>query len=58
MSQLIDRWRPLRESMWVSADVTLAVGAIAIGLPEAWHATAVGFAFSRRHLVAGLEQGR
>jgi hypothetical protein len=31
--------------MWVSADVTLAVGAIAIGLPEAWHATAVGFAF-------------
>lgn len=45
MSQLIGRCVPLRESLWVSADVTLAVAAITIGLPETWHATAVGFAF-------------
>ncbi len=31
--------------MWVSADVTVAVAAIAVGLPETWHATAVGFTF-------------
>jgi hypothetical protein len=27
---------PLREALWVSADVTLAVAAIAMGLPERW----------------------
>jgi membrane protease YdiL (CAAX protease family) len=36
---------PLREALWVSADVTLAVGAIAAGLPERWHATLVGALF-------------
>lgn len=36
---------PLREALWVSADVTLAVAAIATGLPERWHTTLVGFAF-------------
>ncbi len=36
---------PLREALWVSADVTLAVGAIALGLPEGSHATLVGFVF-------------
>jgi CAAX protease family protein len=45
MPQLTSRWAPLREALWVSGDVTLAVAAIAIGLPETWHATAVGFAF-------------
>jgi hypothetical protein len=36
---------PLREALWVSADVTLAVAAIAIALPERWHTTLVGFVF-------------
>jgi membrane protease YdiL (CAAX protease family) len=36
---------PLREALWVSADVTLAVAAIAAGLPERWHTTLVGFVF-------------
>jgi membrane protease YdiL (CAAX protease family) len=45
MSQLIGRWEPLREALWASADVTVAVAAIAMGLPESWHATAVGFTF-------------
>ena len=37
--------RPLREALWVSADVTLAVAGIAMGLPERWHTTLVGFVF-------------
>jgi membrane protease YdiL (CAAX protease family) len=36
---------PLLESLWVSADVTVAVAAIAMGLPERWHTTLVGFVF-------------
>jgi uncharacterized protein len=36
---------PLREALWVSADVTVVVGAIALGLPERWHATLVGVVF-------------
>lgn len=36
---------PLREALWVSADVTIAVAAIAMGLPDRWHTTLVGFAF-------------
>jgi membrane protease YdiL (CAAX protease family) len=36
---------PLREALWVSADVTVAVAAIATGLPERWQATLVGFVF-------------
>jgi membrane protease YdiL (CAAX protease family) len=36
---------PLREALWVSADVTLAVAAVAAGLPERWHTTLVGFVF-------------
>jgi membrane protease YdiL (CAAX protease family) len=36
---------PLVEALWVSADVTVAVAAIAMGLPERWHATLVGGAF-------------
>jgi uncharacterized protein len=36
---------PLREALWVSADVTVAVGAITMGLPERWHATLVGVVF-------------
>ncbi|HZU85225.1 MAG TPA: MrtC family glutamic-type intramembrane protease [Polyangiaceae bacterium] len=36
---------PLRQALWVSADVTLAVGAITMGLPERWHGTLVGGAF-------------
>jgi membrane protease YdiL (CAAX protease family) len=39
MSQLV------REVLWVSSDVTLAVAAISMGLPERWHATLVGLAF-------------
>jgi membrane protease YdiL (CAAX protease family) len=35
----------LREALWVSADVTIAVAAIALGLPERWHTTLVGFTF-------------
>jgi membrane protease YdiL (CAAX protease family) len=35
----------LVEALWVSADVTVAVAAIAMGLPERWHATLVGGAF-------------
>lgn len=34
-----------REALWVSADVTAAVGAIAMGLPERWHGTLVGVVF-------------
>lgn len=48
MSQLAGagaRAGALREALWVSSDVTLAVGAIAMGLPERWHATLVGVAF-------------
>jgi membrane protease YdiL (CAAX protease family) len=36
---------PLREALWVSADVTIAVAAIAMGVPERWHTTLVGFVF-------------
>jgi membrane protease YdiL (CAAX protease family) len=39
------KWLALREALWVSADVTLAVAAVSVGLPESWHATAVGFIF-------------
>jgi uncharacterized protein len=39
------RAAPLREALWVSADVTLAVAGIAVGLPERWHTTLVGFVF-------------
>jgi membrane protease YdiL (CAAX protease family) len=35
----------LSEPLWVSADVTAAVAAIAMGLPERWHATLVGVVF-------------
>ncbi|MBV9949825.1 MAG: CPBP family intramembrane metalloprotease [Myxococcales bacterium] len=35
----------LAEALWVSSDVTLAVGAIALGLPDRWHATLVGALF-------------
>ncbi|HEY8088036.1 MAG TPA: glutamic-type intramembrane protease, partial [Polyangiaceae bacterium] len=35
----------LGEALAVSADVTLGVTAIAMGLPERWHTTLVGFAF-------------
>jgi membrane protease YdiL (CAAX protease family) len=37
--------RSLSEALWVSADVTLAVAAIAHGLPERFHTTLVGFVF-------------
>jgi CAAX protease family protein len=36
---------PLREALWVSSDVTVAVGAIAMGLSARWHATLVGVTF-------------
>jgi membrane protease YdiL (CAAX protease family) len=36
---------PLREALWVSADVTIAVAGITMGLPDRWHATLVGAAF-------------
>jgi membrane protease YdiL (CAAX protease family) len=39
------RASPLREALWVSADVTLAVAGIAVALPERWHTTLVGFVF-------------
>jgi membrane protease YdiL (CAAX protease family) len=48
MSELKERGPeepPLSEALWVSADVTIAVGLIAMGLPERWHTTLVGFAF-------------
>jgi uncharacterized protein len=35
----------LREALWVSADLTLAVAAIAIVFPAGWHTTLVGLAF-------------
>jgi membrane protease YdiL (CAAX protease family) len=35
----------LHEALWVSADVTVAVAFIAMGLPPQWHTTLVGFAF-------------
>jgi len=37
--------RPLREALWVSADVTVVVAVIAAALPERWHTTLVGFVF-------------
>jgi membrane protease YdiL (CAAX protease family) len=37
--------RRLREALLVSAAVTGAVAGIAMGLPERWHATLVGFVF-------------
>jgi membrane protease YdiL (CAAX protease family) len=40
-----ERAAALAEALWVSADVTLAVAAIAMGLPSRWHTTLVGFAF-------------
>jgi membrane protease YdiL (CAAX protease family) len=36
---------PLAEALWVSADVTLAVAAIAAALPQSTHTTLVGFLF-------------
>jgi membrane protease YdiL (CAAX protease family) len=36
---------PVREALWVAADVTLAVAIIATALPEKWHTTLVGFVF-------------
>ncbi len=36
---------PLREALAVAALVTLAVAVIAVGLPERWHTTLVGFVF-------------
>jgi membrane protease YdiL (CAAX protease family) len=35
----------LSEALWVSADVTIAVAAVAMGLPPRWHTTLVGFVF-------------
>ncbi len=35
----------LAEALWVSADVTLAVAFIAMGIPPRWHTTLVGFVF-------------
>jgi membrane protease YdiL (CAAX protease family) len=43
MSEL--RESPLAEALWVSADVTVAVAAIAAVLPQSWHTTLVGFVF-------------
>jgi membrane protease YdiL (CAAX protease family) len=45
MPELKDRAAALSEALWVSADVTLAVAAIAMGLPARWHTTLVGFVF-------------
>ncbi len=39
------RGRILAEALWVSADVTVAVAAIAVAIPEGWHTTLVGFVF-------------
>jgi len=36
---------PVTEALWVSADVTCAVGGIVLILPPVWHATMVGFIF-------------
>jgi membrane protease YdiL (CAAX protease family) len=36
---------PVREALWVSADVMAAVAVIAFTLPPVWHATLVGFTF-------------
>ncbi len=36
---------PLREALWVSSDVTLAVAAVTAALPERSHTTLVGFLF-------------
>jgi membrane protease YdiL (CAAX protease family) len=41
----VSRESPLREALLVSADVTIAVGAIALGLPPRWHGTLVGITF-------------
>jgi membrane protease YdiL (CAAX protease family) len=35
----------LAEALWVSADVTVAVALVAMGLPPRWHTTLVGFTF-------------
>jgi CAAX protease family protein len=40
-----ERSADLSEALWVSADVTVAVAAIAMGLPPRWHTTLVGFVF-------------
>jgi len=37
--------RPLHEALWASADVTVAVAAIAAALPPSWHTTLVGLVF-------------
>jgi membrane protease YdiL (CAAX protease family) len=36
---------PVKEALWVSADVMVAVAVIAFALPPGWHATLVGFTF-------------
>jgi membrane protease YdiL (CAAX protease family) len=36
---------PVREALWVAADVMVVVALIAFALPPSWHATLVGFAF-------------
>jgi membrane protease YdiL (CAAX protease family) len=41
----LSRRGALSEALWVSADVTIAVAVIAMGLPPRWHTTLVGFAF-------------
>jgi len=50
MSELIDHASqpspgPLKEALWVSADLTVVVALVAAVLPERWHTTLVGFAF-------------
>lgn len=35
----------IREPLWVSADVTIAVAAVAMASPDRWHTTLVGFTF-------------
>ncbi len=45
MPELMGGDSPLREALWVSAEVTLAVAAITIGTPAQWHATLVGLIF-------------
>jgi membrane protease YdiL (CAAX protease family) len=36
---------PVREALWVAADVMVVVALIAFALPSSWHATLVGFTF-------------
>jgi membrane protease YdiL (CAAX protease family) len=45
MQELAIKSTPLREVLWVSSDVTVAVAAISAGLPARWHATLVGMTF-------------